>query len=196
MNGHVVESVNHLIEVGIDEASKARGKPSMHDLDASLLSITPTTTLRSVPEPNSKEVWAVKSCTDHMVKVTWTSDYGWHAPNIVPYGPLTLMPTASCLHYATQCFEGMKVYRGYDGKLRLFRPDKNCNRLNMSSTRVALPSFNPAELEKLLKAFMKLDGARTFVITFRTITLTMARLASKVTTWKLPLSSTSYHWER
>lgn len=54
----------------------------------------------------------------------------------------------------------MKVYRGYDGKLRLFRPDMNCNRLVMSSTRVALPAFNPEELEKLIKALMKLDGAR------------------------------------
>jgi branched-chain amino acid aminotransferase len=62
--------------------------------------------------------------------------------------------------YATQCFEGMKIYRGYDGKLRLFRPDKNCERLVLSSTRVALPPFDPGELEKLIKAFMKLDGPR------------------------------------
>jgi len=54
----------------------------------------------------------------------------------------------------------MKVYRGYDGKLRLFRPDLNCARLVLSSTRVALPSFDPLELEKILKVFMKLDGPR------------------------------------
>lgn len=97
-----------------------------------------------------------------MVKVTWTAEAGWRAPEITPYGPLTMMPIASCLHYATQCFEGMKVYRGYDGKLRLFRPDKNAARLVMSSTRVALPTFNPDELVKLLKAFMKLDGPSRF----------------------------------
>lgn len=91
--------------------------------------------------------------------VTWTSDAGWHAPEIKPFGPLTMSPIASCLHYATQCFEGMKVYRGYDGKLRLFRPDKNCARLRMSSARVTLPVFDPTELEKLLKAFLKVDGA-------------------------------------
>ncbi len=97
--------------------------------------------------------------TSHpVVMVTWTSDAGWHAPEIKTYGPLTMSPIASCLHYATQCFEGMKVYRGFDGKLRLFRPDKNCARLVMSSGRVALPPFDPLELEKLLKAFMKVDG--------------------------------------
>ncbi len=82
-------------------------------------------------------------------------DKGWHAPEIEQYGPLTMMPIASCLHYATQCFEGMKVYRGYDGKLRLFRPDKNCARLNMIAARVALPEFDPVELEQLMKAFFK-----------------------------------------
>lgn len=69
-----------------------------------------------------------------------------------------MSPIASCLHYATQCFEGMKIYRGFDGKLRLFRPDLNAARLVMSSTRVALPSFDPVEFVKLLKALMKIDG--------------------------------------
>jgi branched-chain amino acid aminotransferase len=94
-----------------------------------------------------------------VVMVTWLEGKGWQAPKIVPYGPLTMMPTASCLHYATQCFEGMKVYRGFDGKLRLFRPDKNCQRMVISSTRVSLPAFDPLELEKLIKALMKVDGA-------------------------------------
>jgi branched-chain amino acid aminotransferase len=97
-----------------------------------------------------------------MVMVNWDSIHGWHAPEIKPYGPISMMPTASCLHYATQCFEGMKIYRGYDGKLRLFRPDKNCERLVLSSMRVALPPFDHRELEKLIKAFMKLDGPRKF----------------------------------
>ncbi|KAH6666599.1 branched-chain-amino-acid aminotransferas-like protein [Halenospora varia] len=161
MNGHAVETVDHLTSTRIkDREQKAVTSPSMHDLDASELIVTLTQNLRPVPELNSKEVWGVKACTDHMVSVTWTDDYGWHAPKIVPYGPLEIMPTASCLHYATQCFEGMKVYRGFDGKLRLFRPDRNCARLVSSASRVALPTFNPLELERLLKALMKLDGPR------------------------------------
>ena len=174
MNGHAVNghatsgpatgpvtTMSDLTDSGI-KATKtmAREEPSIQDLDASRLTITRTTTPRKVPELNSAEVWGVKACTDHMVMCTWTNDVGWHAPEIKPYGPLTLMPTASCLHYATQCFEGMKAYRGYDGKLRLFRPDRNCQRLAMSSLRVALPGFDPVELEKLLKALMKLDGER------------------------------------
>jgi len=161
VNGHAVETASHLIENGVIAAkSMAQEQPAIHDLDASGLTITLTKSPGKVPESNSTEVWDMKTCTDHMVMVTWTDDLGWHTPQIKPYGPLTMMPIASCLHYATQCFEGMKVYRGYDGKLRLFRPDKNCARLMMSSARVALPTFNPLELEKLLKAFVKLDGPK------------------------------------
>jgi len=129
-----VQSATELMISGINGATAhAKQEPAILDLDASKLRITRTTTPRKVPEPNSAEVWSYKACTDHMVKVTWTDDQGWHTPEITPYGPLSIMPTASCLHYATQCFEGMKVYRGYDGKLRLFRPDRNCARLVMSA---------------------------------------------------------------
>jgi len=151
--------VTELTESGIKHASiEAQTKPAIRELDVSKLTITKTSNLRPVPELGSKEVWSFKACTDHMVKVKWTDDKGWHAPEIVPYGPLEMMPTASCLHYATQCFEGMKVYRGYDGKLRIFRPELNAARLNLSSTRVALPSFDTAELVKLVHAFLGLDG--------------------------------------
>jgi branched-chain amino acid aminotransferase len=58
----------------------------------------------------------------------------------------------------------MKIYRGYDGKLRLFRPDLNAARLVMSSTRVALPPFDADEFVKLLKALMKVDGPSEFFL--------------------------------
>jgi len=68
MNGHAVESANHLTESGIKAAkAKAREEPAIHDIDASLLTITLSTTPRKVPEPNSIEVWDVKSCTDQYV---------------------------------------------------------------------------------------------------------------------------------
>lgn len=164
MNGHAVESGSHLTEVGMKALkATALSEPAIQELDASKLTITPATAPRKVPEVNSQEIFDMKTCTDHMVKVTWTREAGWHAPVIEQYGPLTMMPIASCLHYATQCFEGMKVYRGYDGKLRLFRPEKNCKRLNMSSARVALPQFDAGELEKLMKALLAIDGPSEFI---------------------------------
>lgn len=93
-----------------------------------------------------------------MITVSWTSTTGWQTPRLKPYGPLSLDPTASCLHYATECFEGMKLYRGFDGRLRLFRPDCNARRMLVSSTRIALPAFDPIELEKLIMKLCSVDG--------------------------------------
>ena len=95
-----------------------------------------------------------------MLTVNWSAERGWGTPEIRPYGPLQLMPTASVLHYATECFEGMKAYRGHDGKLRLFRPEKNCARMLKSATRIALPGFDPKELQKLIERFVAIEGPR------------------------------------
>ena len=138
------------------QPSSIKGAP----LDASKLQVTRSTSLREVPEANSPEIIETSICTDHMMTVRWTVTKGWESPQIIPSGPLSIPPTASCLHYATQCFEGMKVYRGYDGKLRLFRPDRNCERMVVSSLRVSLPPFETRELEKLMKALLSIDGPR------------------------------------
>ncbi|KIW05398.1 branched-chain amino acid aminotransferase [Verruconis gallopava] len=138
----------------------AKGLPRLAPLDASKLQLTYTTSPRTPPVPGSAEEAAQKTCTDHMITCKWTHTEGWHAPELKPYGPLSLMPTASCLHYATECFEGMKLYRGMDGKLRLFRPDLNVKRMNMSATRIALPGFDPDELLKLVAKLCAVDGAK------------------------------------
>ncbi|KAF2260088.1 branched-chain-amino-acid aminotransferas-like protein [Lojkania enalia] len=130
------------------------------ELDASLLTTTYTTSPRSVPAQGSPEASSSSVCTDHMIQAKWTASHGWHAPSLQPYGPLSLMPTASCLHYATECFEGMKLYRGFDGKLRLFRPELNCNRMLLSTNRIALPAFAPQELLKLVVKLCATDGAK------------------------------------
>ncbi|KAL2410314.1 Branched-chain-amino-acid aminotransferase, mitochondrial, partial [Exophiala dermatitidis] len=113
-----------------------------------------------VPAPNSPEVWSQNYTTDHMLTARWTKQSGWEAPEIRPYGPLSIMPTASVLHYATECFEGMKAYRGVDGKVRLFRPDRNARRFLQSATRISLPGFPPAEFLKLLKKFVGVEAPK------------------------------------
>jgi branched-chain amino acid aminotransferase len=144
--------------------SESKAKPAIEatlaELDASKVQCTYTTSPRTVPEVGSAEMASQKVCSDHMIQAQWTSEQGWAAPTLQPYGPLTLSPTASCLHYATECFEGMKLYRGHDGKLRLFRPTLNCNRMLMSSNRIALPAFPPQELLKLIIKLCATDGEK------------------------------------
>ena len=49
---------------------------------------------------------------------------------------------ASIYVHILQLFEGLKAYRGVDGKVRLFRPDMNCQRLNKSAEYSCLPVSN------------------------------------------------------
>ncbi|EXJ58647.1 branched-chain amino acid aminotransferase [Cladophialophora yegresii CBS 114405] len=134
--------------------------PKVADLEASKLTFTPNLNPKPVPAPNSAEVWSQNYTTDHMLTVRWTEKNGWEAPEIRPYGPLSIMPTASVLHYATECFEGMKAYRGDDGKVRLFRPDRNARRFLQSATRISLPGFPPEEFLKLLKKFVGVEAPK------------------------------------
>jgi branched-chain amino acid aminotransferase len=133
---------------------------TLAELDASKTSYTYTDAPRAVPALGSAEMASQKVCTDHMIQARWTADQGWDAPALKPYGPISLAPTASCLHYATECFEGMKLYRGHDGKLRLFRPNLNCNRMLMSTNRIALPAFPPNELLNLVVKLCETDGEK------------------------------------
>ena len=52
---------------------------------------------------------------------------------------------SSCLHYGQESFEGMKAFRGVDGKIRLFRPHENGKRLELSAKGVMMQPF-PIEL--------------------------------------------------
>lgn len=136
--------------------------PGLPELDASKLKITITKNPRPFIDDVSGVEWGNQDvCTDHWITAKWTDKTGWEAPELKPYGPMEdLMPTASCLQYATECFEGLKAYRGYDGALRMFRPNRNAARMLMSSTRIALPSFPPSELEKLIKTLIAYDAPK------------------------------------
>ncbi|PLB47800.1 branched-chain amino acid aminotransferase II [Aspergillus steynii IBT 23096] len=119
--------------------------------DTSRLKTELTSNPAQVPEPDSPEVLARSVCTDHMAVVRWNQTDGWADPELIPYGAISMMPTASVFHYSTACFEGMKVYRGHDGNLRLFRPQYNCARMLASALRIGLPEFDPAQLLDLIR---------------------------------------------
>lgn len=90
--------------------------------------------------PNSADLVFGHSFTDHMLCIPWQHETGWGAPKIQPYGPLALDPSSTVLHYACTLFEGMKAYRdAKSGDVRLFRPDKNMERMNNSAARLAFP---------------------------------------------------------
>lgn len=51
----------------------------------------------------------------------------------------------------------MKAYRGVDGRIRLFRPDMNMHRMNLTATRSGLPTFDGEEAIKCLSRLVQID---------------------------------------
>ncbi len=96
--------------------------------------------------------------TDHMFVADWTPADGWHDARVVPYGPITLDPSAAVLHYAQEIFEGLKAYRHDDGAVYLFRPDQNAARLQRSARRLALPELPTEWFTGAIKALLQADG--------------------------------------
>ena len=95
--------------------------------------------------------------SDHMLEADWESESGWGAPHIKPFGDLAISPAAMSLHYAVECFEGMKAYKDANGVIRLFRPDCNVGRLNDSLDRLHLPRVDIDNFVEALGSLLKLD---------------------------------------
>lgn len=79
-----------------------------------------------------------------MVPVMINCDYHngqWGDIELLPYGPLSLMPVSKVFHYGQEIFEGMKAYSFEGQGPYLFRPDQNARRFNLSATRMAMPTF-------------------------------------------------------
>lgn len=82
--------------------------------------------------------------TDNMVLIPYR-DGAWQQGELKAYGPLTLDPSASSLHYGQSIFEGYKAFAQPDGSIKTFRPEENAARFNRSAARLAMPEM-PVEL--------------------------------------------------
>src|SRR5882724_7648999 len=96
------------------------------------------------PKPKDSELGFGNIFTDHMFVADFQEEKGWYDPRVEPYGPLSLDPAAAVLHYAQAIFDGLKAFRGVDGKVRLFRPQKHVERMNHSAKRMCIPPLDPA----------------------------------------------------
>jgi branched-chain amino acid aminotransferase len=97
--------------------------------------------------------------TDHMVRIDWTEADGWGPGRVVPYGPLSLDPATSALHYGQEIFEGLKAYRQADGSIATFRPDANAKRFQRSARRLAMAELPEELFIESLRALAEVDSA-------------------------------------
>lgn len=118
--------------------------------------VTKTTNPKPKPEDPKNVVFGTVF-SDHMFVMDYSPEQGWHNGRIVPYGPLALEPATVVFHYAQAMFEGLKAYRSVDGRILLFRPEKNAQRTNVTNDRLCIPLIDEELMVEAIKQLVKVD---------------------------------------
>lgn len=64
---------------------------------------------------------------------------------------------ATCLHYGQEIFEGLKAFRGKDGKVRVFRPMENCRRIQESARGIMMEPITDEKFMEMVEMAVKLN---------------------------------------
>lgn len=92
--------------------------------------------------------------TDYNVRCYYR-DGKWGEIEVSSSEYINLHMAATCLHYGQEAFEGMKAYRGRDGKVRLFRWQENARRMQRSADGILMARVSEALFfEMVSKAVM------------------------------------------
>lgn len=73
-----------------------------------------------------------------MYVAKWTPENGWAPGRIERYGPLSMEPAAQILNYGQGLFEGMKAVTSAKGRVVLFRPADNAERMRQGAARMSM----------------------------------------------------------
>lgn len=122
------------------------------------IKIEKTMNPKPIPGPENPLVFGT-IFTDHMYVMEYSTEKGWHDPAIMPYQPITLDPSAMVFHYGQEMFEGLKAYKTEDGRILLFRPDKNAERAVNSNRRLMIPEIPVDDFINGVKTLVELDQA-------------------------------------
>ena len=93
--------------------------------------------------------------TDFRYISNW-KDGKWDDGHLTEDNMLKISEASCALHYGQACFEGLKAYKTKDGKIQLFRPNKNAQRLNSSLRKLLMPEISE---EKFIDACMQVVKA-------------------------------------
>lgn len=94
--------------------------------------------------------------TDYNVRCYYR-DGKWGELEVSSSEILNIHMAATCLHYGQEAFEGLKAFRGKDGKVRVFRMDENAKRLQASSRGILLAELPIETFEEAVRKVVKLN---------------------------------------
>ena len=89
--------------------------------------------------------------TDYNIRRTYKNG-AWGELEVSDSEYMTLHIAATSIHYGQEAFEGLKAFRGKDGKIRIFRMDENARRMQDSSEGTMMAVL---PVEKFTEAVVK-----------------------------------------
>ncbi|MFV0271468.1 MAG: branched-chain amino acid aminotransferase [Macellibacteroides fermentans] len=112
--------------------------------------------------------------TRHMENINWSelsfgymkTDYNvrcyyrdgkWGELEVSSSELINLHMASTCLHYGQESFEGLKVFKGKDGKARVFRMDENAKRMQSSCRGIMMPELPVDKFEEAVRKVVKLN---------------------------------------
>ncbi len=94
--------------------------------------------------------------TDYNVRCYYR-DGKWGETEVSSSTQISIHMAATCLHYGQEAFEGMKAYRGKDGKVRLFRWEENAKRMQRSADGILMAKVPEELFHQMVTKAVKLN---------------------------------------
>lgn len=94
--------------------------------------------------------------TDYNVRCTFKNGE-WGEIVVTDSEEITMHMAATCLHYGQEAFEGLKAFRGKDGKIRVFRTEENGKRIQDSARGIMMAPIPLDLFKKMVLMAVKLN---------------------------------------
>ena len=79
------------------------------------------------------------------------ADGKWGEIEVSQSETIDIHMAATCLHYGQEVFEGLKAFRGKDGKVRIFRLEENAKRIRESAEGLLMEPVPQDLFEEMAK---------------------------------------------
>jgi branched-chain amino acid aminotransferase len=93
---------------------------------------------------------------DYNIRCNYTNE-AWGELETHESEHISLHIAATCLHYGQEAFEGLKAFKGKDGKIRIFRMDENAHRLQQSCEGTMMAKFPVDKFQEAVIKAVKLN---------------------------------------
>ena len=94
--------------------------------------------------------------THYNVRCTF-KDGKWGEIEVTDSERVDLHMAATCLHYGQEIFEGLKAFRGKDGKIRIFRLEENAKRIQRSAEGVMMEPLPVEKFREMVEKVVRLN---------------------------------------